>query len=301
MEVRGSVLKSLETARNEKLIGAPLEARVRLSANGDLYPLLEEYAGELPALFIVSQVELDARRRRPGRRSRARRWREVRALLEVHHRCRHGSRFAQDMRGVRRSRRDRLGLLNSSHGYAPEQRGPEVARRAFATPPHGDLRRSGRRVRAGPGEQVAGGNARGAVGDVRGDSTLFQHNSLAKFRRGLRPAFPRGRTLAHDSSGGLLAAALAVLAAVLWRPCSGVRERTALAIGLALILGGAAGNVYDRVMFGTVTDFLDVYVGEYHWFTFNVADSAITTGAALFLLDMWQTRHRGEPKAGSQS
>jgi isoleucyl-tRNA synthetase len=59
MEVRGDVLKSLETARNEKLIGAPLEARVRLSANGDLYPLLEQYAGELPGLFIVSQVELD--------------------------------------------------------------------------------------------------------------------------------------------------------------------------------------------------------------------------------------------------
>jgi isoleucyl-tRNA synthetase len=59
MEVRGDVLKSLETARNEKLIGAPLEARVRLSANGDLYPLLEQYAGELPGLFIVSQVALD--------------------------------------------------------------------------------------------------------------------------------------------------------------------------------------------------------------------------------------------------
>ena len=59
MEVRGDVLKSLETARNEKLIGAPLEARVRLSANGDLYPLLEQYAGELPSLFIVSQVEID--------------------------------------------------------------------------------------------------------------------------------------------------------------------------------------------------------------------------------------------------
>ncbi|MGO9258485.1 MAG: isoleucine--tRNA ligase [Bryobacteraceae bacterium] len=58
MEVRGDVLKSLETARNQKLIGAPLEARVRLSANGDLYPLLQEYAGQLPALFIVSQVEL---------------------------------------------------------------------------------------------------------------------------------------------------------------------------------------------------------------------------------------------------
>jgi len=59
MEVRGNVLKSLETARNEKLIGAPLEARVRLSADGDLYPLLERYARHLPALFIVSQVDLD--------------------------------------------------------------------------------------------------------------------------------------------------------------------------------------------------------------------------------------------------
>jgi isoleucyl-tRNA synthetase len=60
MEVRGDVLKSLDTARNEKLIGAPLEARVRLSANGDLRPLLEKYAGELPGLFIVSQVEVDS-------------------------------------------------------------------------------------------------------------------------------------------------------------------------------------------------------------------------------------------------
>jgi isoleucyl-tRNA synthetase len=59
MEVRDTVLKSLETARNEKLIGAPLEACVRLSAGVDLYPLVEQYARELPALFIVSQVALD--------------------------------------------------------------------------------------------------------------------------------------------------------------------------------------------------------------------------------------------------
>ena len=59
MEVRDDVLKSLEAARNNKMIGAPLEARVRLSANGDLYPLLEQYAPELPGLFIVSQVSLD--------------------------------------------------------------------------------------------------------------------------------------------------------------------------------------------------------------------------------------------------
>jgi isoleucyl-tRNA synthetase len=59
MEVRDDVLKSLETARNEKLIGAPLEARVRLSADGDLYPLLAEYGRDLPALFIVSQVDVE--------------------------------------------------------------------------------------------------------------------------------------------------------------------------------------------------------------------------------------------------
>jgi isoleucyl-tRNA synthetase len=59
LQVRDDVLKSLETARNEKLIGAPLEARIRLSANGDLFPLLREYAPELPGLFIVSQVGLE--------------------------------------------------------------------------------------------------------------------------------------------------------------------------------------------------------------------------------------------------
>jgi isoleucyl-tRNA synthetase len=59
MEVREDVLKSLETARKEKFIGAPLEARVHLSANGDVYPLLQHYARELPSLFIVSQVSLD--------------------------------------------------------------------------------------------------------------------------------------------------------------------------------------------------------------------------------------------------
>jgi isoleucyl-tRNA synthetase len=56
--VRESVMKSLETARQDKFIGAPLEARVQLSADSELYPLLSQYSRELPGLFIVSQVEL---------------------------------------------------------------------------------------------------------------------------------------------------------------------------------------------------------------------------------------------------
>jgi len=59
LEVRDLVLKQLDTARNEKLIGAPLEACVRLSASGELYALLKQYAGDLPGLFIVSQVEVE--------------------------------------------------------------------------------------------------------------------------------------------------------------------------------------------------------------------------------------------------
>ena len=54
---------------------------------------------------------------------------------------------------------------------------------------------------------------------------------------------------------------------------------------LALILGGALGNVIDRVLYGYVIDFLDVHVGGWHWPAFNVADSAICVGAALFILD----------------
>jgi signal peptidase II len=55
--------------------------------------------------------------------------------------------------------------------------------------------------------------------------------------------------------------------------------------GLALILGGAIGNVIDRLRFGHVVDFIDLHAGGWHWPAFNVADSAITVGAALLILD----------------
>jgi signal peptidase II len=55
-------------------------------------------------------------------------------------------------------------------------------------------------------------------------------------------------------------------------------------VGLALILGGALGNLIDRLRFGVVVDFLDFYVGAWHWPAFNIADSAITIGVCLFAL-----------------
>ncbi|KPJ78375.1 MAG: hypothetical protein AMJ54_03945 [Deltaproteobacteria bacterium SG8_13] len=59
-----------------------------------------------------------------------------------------------------------------------------------------------------------------------------------------------------------------------------------LATGFAMIFGGAVGNLIDRIRFGKVVDFLDFYVGRYHWPAFNVADSAISVGIGIFLLHL---------------
>ncbi|MCC7416428.1 MAG: signal peptidase II [Acidobacteria bacterium] len=59
--------------------------------------------------------------------------------------------------------------------------------------------------------------------------------------------------------------------------------------GLALILGGAAGNLLDRITVGSVVDFVDVYWGSWHFWAFNVADAAITIGVAVMIIDMLGT------------
>lgn len=63
-------------------------------------------------------------------------------------------------------------------------------------------------------------------------------------------------------------------------------------MGLSLILGGALGNLYDRIVHGTVTDFIEVYHGGWSFPAFNVADSAITVGAGLLLIDLLRPRRQ---------
>ena len=58
-----------------------------------------------------------------------------------------------------------------------------------------------------------------------------------------------------------------------------------LAISLALVLGGALGNVWDRIFLGYVVDFIDVYYQRWHWPAFNLADAAISVGAAMLIID----------------
>ncbi|MBI4877952.1 MAG: signal peptidase II [Acidobacteria bacterium] len=80
---------------------------------------------------------------------------------------------------------------------------------------------------------------------------------------------------------------------LLWqatRPAS--QSGWTLRIALALIIGGALGNLYDRLAQGSVTDFLQVFLGSYEWPSFNLADSAISLGAGLLLLDLLRGRRQ---------
>jgi len=76
-----------------------------------------------------------------------------------------------------------------------------------------------------------------------------------------------------------------------------------MAISLTLILGGALGNVWDRVLLGYVIDFIDVYYADYHWPAFNIADSAICVGAGLLILDSLRSarqEHKASPEQSQQ-
>ncbi len=91
-------------------------------------------------------------------------------------------------------------------------------------------------------------------------------------------------------------AALAVVSFYFWKA---ERQDHLLLVSLALILGGAVGNLIDRISAGEVTDFVDFYVGTWHWHTFNVADSAITVGIALMAIDIFRPRRAAGDASGT--
>lgn len=95
----------------------------------------------------------------------------------------------------------------------------------------------------------------------------------------------------HDADGWqrwfFTLIAVGISGVILWWLAQTKSEQPILPIAFTFVLGGALGNVYDRIAYGYVVDFLDVYVGSYHWPVFNIADSAIFVGAMLIILDMF--------------
>lgn len=94
-----------------------------------------------------------------------------------------------------------------------------------------------------------------------------------------------------------IAASLAVLIAMIRLG----HRFTATTISLALIFGGALGNVHDRIEYGSVVDFIEVHIFSYHWPDFNIADSAVVIGACLLVLDSLLPHHHApEPADDAQ-
>jgi signal peptidase II len=98
----------------------------------------------------------------------------------------------------------------------------------------------------------------------------------------------------HSASGwqnGVLGAfaVITAIVVVIWLYRLPMRERW-LNLSLCLILGGALGNLWDRILYGKVIDFFDFYISTWHFAIFNVADSAITVGACMMLLDWVRKR-----------
>jgi signal peptidase II len=96
----------------------------------------------------------------------------------------------------------------------------------------------------------------------------------------------------------LILFSIAVIALLVWLLATNRAGGWFGQCGLALILGGAVGNVLDRVLRHSVTDFIDFQLRGYHWYTFNLADSAIVIGAALVVLELFRDwRHPSQERA----
>jgi signal peptidase II len=104
-----------------------------------------------------------------------------------------------------------------------------------------------------------------------------------------------GLFASHGMNGGswlLTLLGLAALAAVTIYFWFASPHDRLLLVSLALVVGGAVGNLIDRMSSGAVTDFIDVYAGSYHWPSFNVADSAISVGIVLMAIDSFRSRKK---------
>ena len=89
-------------------------------------------------------------------------------------------------------------------------------------------------------------------------------------------SFPGGKTI-------LLIVTVILTGVIMWMLWKEKNSHNLIRYGLTLILAGAIGNMIDRILYGKVVDFLDIMIGSFNWYIFNVADSAVTSGMILFI------------------
>ena len=126
------------------------------------------------------------------------------------------------------------------------------------------------------------------------DATFKLHESVPVIRGLFHLTYVRNKGAAFgilaDSAIRIpffITVSLLALLAILWYMKKLAPDQKLTVFALSLVFAGALGNLVDRIRFGEVIDFLDVFWGRHHWPAFNVADSAITVGVGLLILDMW--------------
>lgn len=130
------------------------------------------------------------------------------------------------------------------------------------------------------GQRIAPGEARTIIpGVLRITHVLNTGAAFSMFAESASPLAVRNALIAFSI------AAVLIVSVMLWRVG---RHFSLTAVALALILGGAFGNLYDRVRYSSVLDFIEVHIIHYHWPDFNVADSCIVIGACLLLIEIFR-------------
>ena len=267
--VREQVNAALEEQRKTKVIGNSLTARVALSARGPVGALLERHAAELPMLFIVSDVALtttsegddavEVAVERAGGNKCRRCWRWVPAV-------RTGTGLGGPLRALRGgARRSREHLVHAR--FRPVE-----------------LSLAGLVVAL---DQITKALVRSEFQLFESRTVIPEFFDLTRIHN-TGTAFGLLQTLDFPfKTVVLILVASAALAGLAYYAATLPTAQRLSRAGLALVLGGGAGNLVDRVTLGYVVDFVDLYWGKggWHFWAFNVADASITAGVSLMLLE----------------
>ena len=253
-----------------KEIGAGLEAKVVVSANGSIAPLLERYRGELADCSSFRKSSLEPGSEDLKVSSSARMAPNASAAGSTRPMSARGLKFTVYLRRMRRR----------SATVSP------VNLRATAWTIAAAIFALDRVTKIWIEDRVSLWDTHSRY------PRILQHRAYEEPRRSLRDVRGRGQPVAHVPFNRCFGrgAGCSFRTSCCVPDAAASRRQRLTILGLALVFGGALGNIYDRVMYGQVTDFLEFYSGAWRFAAFNVADSAITVGAALLILDMWRTR-----------
>ncbi len=284
-QIRDNVLQSLEEARNSKVIGSSLEARVELSASGDTYELLAQYRDELRYVFIVSQVDVKradgagdalAVKVSPAHGQKCERcWNYSTRVGESSRYPSVCERCVEALEEIERDGASRLMVTNETQQPSRALTTRFGWRAGYLLAAFG-IYMIDQVTKAWAARTLRHGDDRTIISGFF--DLVYTEN----------PGIAFGQLQGGGSIGRWFFVVLAILAAVavFYYFLRTPRNDDRVLGACALLLAGILGNLTDRARLGYVIDFIALHAGQYHWPTFNIADASITIGALLLAYDV---------------